>query len=441
MTECIEPQLAFSFYSHRRLRANFSGGQITSDAGLLALRQFDHGEGLTASLVLALTDPRCPAKVKHSLLALLRQRLYQIVAGYEDADDADRCRHDPTFQLLSDQPLGQALASQPTFSRWENTFSIRDLVRLNRLLLEWFVRGAGDQVRERGEIVLDIDSTPDPTHGQQELSFYNGAYGEPIYHPLLVFERHTGCLLAARLRPGQVASSVGSLAMVRRLVRFLRHHFPSVRIRLCADAAFPSPRLYRFCEQQGVGYAIGVPRNCATLRRVRRAEQKVERCWLRSRLPQSSYTSFRYRGYRWHRPRRVCAKLERNAVSRSLRFLVTNLPGRAQEVFAFYQGRGECENRIEEFKNGFAADRLSCHRFLANAFRLFLHSFAYNLVNLFRLQLPAALRCAQIETLRLRIFKVGARIRQTARRVWVHLATGWPFQTAFVEVCTALNSS
>lgn len=438
MTKCIEPQLGFSFYPHRSLTADFHGGQITSDAGLLALRQFDHQQRLTQTLARVLTDPRCPAKVRHSLLSLLRQRLYQIVAGYEDANDAQRLRHDPTFQLLSDQPLGEPLASQPTLSRWENTFSAREWVRLNRLLLEWFVRCAAGQVRARGEIVLDLDSTADPTHGQQEFSFYNGAYGEPVYHPLLVFERHTGCLLAVRLRPGQVASSLGSLALIRRLVGFLQRRFPGLRIRLCADAAFPSPKLYSFCEAHGVGYAIGVPRNVATLRRLGRTVQKVERRWLRTCLPQCRYSSFRYRGYRWRRQRRVCAKLERNAFSSGLRLLVTNLPGRAQQVFAFYQGRGECENRIQEFKNGFAADRLSCHRFLANAFRLFLHSLAYNLVNLFRLRLPAALRSAQISTLRTGLFKLGARVRSTARRVWVHLASGWPFQQPFAQVCASL---
>jgi len=440
MTECIESQIPFSFYSSRRLTADFEGGQITSDAGLLALRQFDHHRRLTASLVRALTDPRCSNKVGHPLASLLRQRLYQIVAGYEDANDADRLRHDPTFQLLADRSVGEPLASQPTLSRWENSFSARDWVRLNRLLLDWFFQLCSAPVRERGEIVLDLDSTADPTHGQQEFSFYNGAYGEPIYHPLLVFERHTGCLLAAHLRPGQVGSPTGCIAVLRRLLLRLVRRFPGLRIRVCADAAFPLPKLYRFLERHGIGYAIGMPRNTAIARRAQRTVEKAERRWLCSGQPPCRFSSFRYRGKRWHRQRRICYKVEHRADTSSIRFLATNLPGRAEEVFHFYQGRGECENRIEELKNGFAADRLSCHRFLANAFRLLLHGFAYNLVNLFRLRLPPALRSAQIETLRNRIFKLGARIRQTARRVWVHLASGWPWQSLFQQICRSLDS-
>ena len=441
MTECIESQLPFSFYSPRRLTADFSGGQMTSDAGLLALRQFDHPRRLTASLAQALTDERSANKVDHPLASLLRQRLYQIVAGYEDANDADRLRHDPTFQLLADRAVGEPLASQPTLSRWENAFSARDWVRLNRLLLEWFFQLCSQQVRQRGEIVLDLDSTADPTHGQQEFSFYNGAYGEPIYHPLLIFERQTGCLLAAHLRPGSASSPAGCIALLRRLILRLLRRFPGCRIRVCADAAFPLPKLYRFLERQGVGYAIGMPRNKAIYRRAQHTEQKAERRWLRSGQPQCCFSSFRYRAWRWHRQRRICYKVERSANNSSLRFLATNLPGRAEEVFHFYQGRGECENRIEELKNGFAADRLSCHRFLPNAFRLLLHGFAYNLVNLFRLRLPPALRSAQIETLRIRVFKLGARIRQTARRVWVHFASGWPFQSLFGQLCRSLDTS
>ena len=158
-------------------------------------------------------------------------------------------------------------------------------------------------------------------------------------------------------------------------------------------------------------------------------------------LPQRSFSSFRHRARSWPRQRRICYKAEHTAVGTNLRFVITNCPGRASQVFAFYNDRGECENRIEEFKNGFRADRLSCHRFLANAFRLLLHGFAYNLVNLFRLQLPQPWRSAQIETLRAQLFKIGARVRQTARCVRFHLASGWPFQNLFREVTLAVNTS
>ena len=167
----------------------------------------------------------------------------------------------------------------------------------------------------------------------------------------------------------------------------------------------------------------------------------MQRRYRRTQLPQRSFSSFRHRARSWPRQRRICYKAEHTAVGTNLRFVITNGPGRAAQVFAFYNDRGECENRIEEFKNGFRADRLSCHRFLANAFRLLLHGFAYNLVNLFRLQLPQPWRSAQIETLRAQLFKIGARVRQTARCVRFHLASGWPFQNLFRSVACAVNSS
>jgi hypothetical protein len=372
---------------------------------------------------------------------LFRQRIYQIVAGYEDANDADRLRHDPAFQILADQPLGDPLGSQPTLSRWENSPAARDLVRLNEALLDQFIRLCGKQVRKRGEILLDIDSTDDPTHGQQQLSFFNGAYDQHMYHPMLIFERHTGCLLSARLRPGNACSHARIVPMLLRLVPRLEAAFPGVPIKLRGDAGFALPLLYEFCEFFGIQYAIGIPANSVFQHRAEPLQKKLKRRYRRSQLPQRSFSSFRHRARSWSRQRRICYKAEHTAVGTNLRFLVTNCTGSASEAFAFYNDRGECENRIEELKNGFRADRLSCHRFLANAFRLLLHGIAYNLVNLFRLlQLPKPWRSTQIETLRSRLFKIGARIRETARCIRVHLATGWPWQTLFREVTLALNT-
>jgi hypothetical protein len=291
-------------------------------------------------------------------------------------------------------------------------------------------------------MVLDVDSTADPTHGQQEFSFYNGCYERPVYHPLLVFERGTGYLLAAHLRRGEVGSSRGVLAVLRRLVRFLRRHFPSVPIRLVGDAGFAIPTLYLFCEENGLEYTLGIGSNASFRPRGERLLKQVERLWLRRGRPQYRFGSFRHRGKRWRRyARRICLQAERDAGGSSVRYVITNRPGKPEKVFAFYHGRGECENRIEELKNGFAADRLSCHRFLANAFRLLLHTAAYNLVVLFRHRLPECLRRAQIETLRHQLFKLGALVTRSARRIFVHLASGWPYQTGFQKVLHALSSA
>jgi Transposase DDE domain group 1 len=198
---------------------------------------------------------------------------------------------------------------------------------------------------------------------------------------------------------------------------------------------------HEFCEFFGIQYVIGIPANVVFQRRAEPLQKKLKCRYRRGQLPQRSFSSFRHRAHSWVRQRRICYKAEHTAVGTNLRFLVTNCTDRASEVFSFYNDRGECENRIEEFKNGFHADRLSCHRFLANAFRLLLHGIAYNLVNSFRLlQLPQPWRSTQIETLRARLFKIGARIRQTARCIRVHLATGWPWQSLFRDVTLALDT-
>jgi hypothetical protein len=436
----VLPQLTFSFHRQQAIHADFSGGQITSDAGLLPLRAFDQRHQLSSEFAQLLSDPRQDDRVQHDSRTLLRQRLYQIVAGYEDANDANRLRHDPLLQLVADQDLGHALGSQPTLSRWENSPRARDLVRLNDALLEQFVRVCGESVRQRDEILLDLDSTDDPTYGQQQLSFFNGAYHQHMYHPMLIFERHTGSLLAARLRPGTASSHARIVPMLLRLIPRLQAAFPGVKIQLRGDAGFALPLLYEFCEFFELEYAFGIPANCVFQKRAEPRQKQLKRRYRRTQVPQRSFSSFRHRARSWSHQRRICFKAEHTATGTNLRFLITNLPGRASQIFAFYNDRGECENRIEEFKNGFRADRLSCHRFLANAFRLLLHAAAYNLVNFFRQQLPQPWRSAQIETLRAQLFKIGARVRQTARCIRIHLATGWPFQSLFHQVARAFHT-
>jgi hypothetical protein len=436
MTECIS-QTTFSFYSHRPVRVDFKGGQISSDAGLLILRAFDERHQLTADLSPSLDDPRDPARVDHTLPALLRQRLYALCAGYEDANDAQRLRHDPILQMVADKPLGEELASQPTLSRLENSRRGRDIARLARCGLEWFIRLAGEAVRRQGEILLDVDSTDAPAHGAQQLSLFNGHFRETVYHPLLVFERHTGCLLDGRLRRGNCVSYNRVLGRLRRLLRRLRRAFPDLPLRFRADAGLGWQPLFDLLEEEKVEYAIRLPRSKPLCRLAASAVQAAAEAFNEKNESQVRYTSFHYRVDSWTLSRRVLAQAEHHADRQTLYFMVTNRTEEAETVWEFYNGRGECENRIAEFKNGFHADRLSCHRFLANAFRLVLHGLAYNLVNLFRRQLPEPLRTLQIGSLRMRLFKVGARIVQTVRWVWVQMASAWPYQEAFRHAARA----
>ena len=299
------------------------------------------------------------------------------------------------------------------------------------MLCEQFIRLCGDQVRQRGEILLDLDSTDDPTHGQQQLSFFNGAYGQHMYHPMLIFERHTGCLLAARLRPGNASSHARIVPMLLRLVPRLQAAFPGVQIKLRGDAGFALPLLYQFCEFFALQYAFGIPANCVFKRRAEPRQKRLKRAIA---VPNSRSAASPASATAPAAGRASAASATRPSTPPPEPTCASSLPtapDAASQVFAFYNDRGECENRIEEFKNGFCADRLSCHRFLANAFRLLLHAAAYNLVNLFRLQLPQPWRSAQIETLRAQLFKIGARVRHTARCIRFHLASGWPFQNLF----------
>lgn len=436
MTDCFVPQLSFSFY-RKPICANFRGGEMSSDSGLLLLRRFDERHQLTRVLVQDVDDPRRAQDIDHSLLALLRQRLYAICAGYEDANDAQHLRHDPIFKLIAERGLEETLASQPTLSRLENAVTPRALAQLNHRLLDWFVRLCGQQVRERGEILLDVDSTADPTHGQQQLSLFNGHYGERVYHPLLIFERHSGCLLDVRLRRGNCVSYNRVVPRLRRLLHRLRAAFPGVRIRLRADAGFAFAPLYDLLEEHGVSYAIRVVKSDPLRRHAAALVAQAAADYQTSQQAQRQFTAFPYQMGTWPHSRRLVAKAEHDAQHCDLYFIVSNTDDSPQAVFEFYNGRGECENRIAELKNGFHADRLSCHRFLANAFRLLLHSLAYNLVNLFRHHLPARLRHTQIDSLRQRLFKVGARVLQTTRRIWVYLATGWPGQDDFCAAAAA----
>ena len=435
-TKCRRPN---RFRFQRKLTVDFNGGAISGDAGLIVLREFDARLGLTQGLKRIVSDGRDQRYVDHDLLALLRQRLYQIAAGYEDANDATFVRHDPTMQAVAGRP-GQALASQPTFSRLENAVDWDSIRLLESEGTEWFCRHG----KTKGEIILDMDSTEDRTHGQQAFSFFNAHYNSYMYHPLLVFEGTSGVLLSSRLRPGNAMGSRQALALLRPLVRRLRARFPKRSIALRADTAFSSPEVLDYAEYAGLEYAIGFGRNPRLLDRVMGHCQKAELLWecnadgKRVRL----YTSFSYRARSWSHARRVVAKIERTREGMNLRFLVTNRRGRAEAVFDWYEQRGQAENYIKELKNDLEADRLSCTEYRANAFRLQLHALAYNLFVLFRRHLLAGTELARatVATIRLRLLKIGARVKQSARRLWFHLAGGWPGRPLFMRILDRLDA-
>lgn len=427
MTHCSQ-QLTFGFYKDKQLVADFKGGQITSDAGLLAVRQLAEELGWLREAAGVLSDPRDPARTVHQVLEMLQQRVFGMIGGYEDCNDHDRLRSDAALKLVAGRgPEDDPLASQPTLSRFENWVRAREVAKLNRLLVGHYIGLFGRHTPR--EIVLDVDPTDDPCHGHQQLALFNGFYSQYMYFPLLVYERQSGLLLGARLRAGNAHSARGVRGFLKPIVERLRKAFPKAKIILRADAGFAVPGLYEFCERQRMGYLIGMPTNAAFDELTTWAVS-----WLSERLakdgkPHRWVGGFRHRAASWTRSRRILYKAEVNGEGTNRRFVVTNLPGHPRDLYPVYCDRGTSETFIEQLKNALKADRLSCHSFVANAFRLQMYALAYNQTRVFGgLLAGTALENASVETIRSRLLKLGARICQSVRRVWVHMASGFPLR-------------
>ncbi len=443
METLCHKQLRFESLFSKEVIADLEGGQITSDAGGLLLRELDQRYRIAEKAAACLHDPRDSGKVRHDLLTLIRQRLFAIALGYEDNNDAATLAKDPAFKIMAGKApeSGDHLASQPTLSRFENRATAKDLRRLCDRLLELYLK---THPGPRKVIVLDMDGTDDPTHGRQQLSFFHGYYEEHMYHPLLVFDGRDGFPLAAVLRPGNTHSSHGALAVLKRLIKKLKKAYPEALILFRADAGFAIPALYRYLEgQPELRYVIGFITNSRVLVKTAPLLLKAQRQYQETGEKQRLFTSFSYQAESWTKPRRIIAKVEYTHLGANQRFVITNLSRNPQFVYDdIYVLRGDVENRIKELKLDIKADRLSCHRFLANQFRLLLHTTAYCLFWLLRHHLQGTeLATAQVNTLRLKLLKIGARIRETSRRIWVHLASGYPYRDLLALVLQNLRAS
>lgn len=434
-------QKSLPYHPDRKITAAFDGGRIASDAGLLLFYALDKQQRYSEQFSGCIADGRDGRYVRHELLEMVRQRMHQILAGYEDCNDADTLRRDPVFKTVCDRlpESGPDLAAQPTLSRLENSVGRKDLMRLGQWLLGRYVKSL--KKRRPKKIVLDLDSTDDHTHGQQEFSFYHGYYRSHILHPLLVFDGETGDLLCAVLRPGNKGAAAHIVPVLRRIVAAIREAVPGVGIEVRADSGFATPKLYELCEEEGLSYEIGLGRNP---RLERAAEPLLERAGLafeETGLSQRVFDEFPYQADSWPHPRRVVAKVEVTEVGINRRFVVTNRTDlAAQPLYERYIGRGQTENFIKAFKLHLFMDRLSCHRFLANQFRLLLHGLAYQMMLRLRDYLAGTpWRNLEVETLRRRILKIGARVRETTRRIWVHFSSGFPERELFMRVWDRLH--
>ncbi len=426
------PSFVFGTPTGYSVTARFDAGRLTSDGGLPWLGQADRALGLCAALAACIPEWR-RGPVRHSLETLVRQRVFQIACGYADQDDADTLRSDPLLKLVCGRlPEGGAdLASQPTFSRLENAVDRRAIEALADALVTVYVHERGQPGPPR-RVRLDLDGTDDPAHGQQEGVAYHGYYRQHMYHPLLVFDADTGQVITAILRPGNVHGSAFVVLVLRRLLRRLRRAWPDVAVELRADSGFATPRLYAWCEAQRVTYTIGLIPNAvleAAAAPLLAAAQAESQAQDGAKVRWAGETT--YQAGSWTQARRVVYKAEILAKGPNTRFVVTTRTEPPLVVYDEYVDRGAAENWIKDLKHALQADRLSCHRFWANALRLLLHAAAYCLLDTLRRRLATVTGTRyQLDTLRLRLLKVAGWLSEQwdrwGPRLRLHLSSHHP---------------
>jgi len=442
----------FPSVGNKTVTARFDGGDITSNAGVLLLSAADEKIGLTSAIAAAIKDTRQASKVSHDLPTLIKERILAIACGYEDANDLDGLRSDPALKVgCGRAPRSEAdLASQPTISRLENSVDKKDLIRMAIRLAERVVAQLPANTKK---VVLDIDEMEDPCHGQQEFEIFNAHYDSHCYLPLLLFvtdETGRQRMMAVVLRSGK-SGCRGVRAVLKRAVRLLRARFPKIYIELRADGGYGNDQVLRCCDKLDIKHTLGLPGN-KRLHRLSIATQ-MDVC---IKYSQTKYQVDRpacrefgvidYRAASWDKSRKVIVKAEITEsafgdVKLNPRFVVTNCDFANPEAgYAHYCGRGDIENRIKEFNLALAGGRTSCHRFLANQFRVLMHAGACVLMGVIQEAAKATnLAKAQVGTLRLRLLKIGARIIETVRRVWIHMSSSCPGQEDWDKVYQVLT--
>lgn len=425
----------FEFFQKKKRRClsyDFKGGDLSSDGGVVLLREFDEKIGFSQGISDCITDTRNPDYITHTMCDLVRERLYMILQGYEDCNDATYLRSDPTFKAL----LGRTgddpdLASQPTLSRLENRIDRRDIKALITYQIETWL---ASYETAPDDIILDIDSTDDPTHGHQQLSMFHGYYDQYMYHPIIF-----GCnghVIFSYLRPGTRHASRGVIPLLRFLLKYIRNHFPNVVIKLRADSGFASPRFFDFLEDNKVHYAIALITNKRLIKKNKSLHQQAQDAFDETGKKQRLFQAFIHDVKTWSNSRRVIAKAEVMSQGSNNRFVVTTMTHDPQSIYDdFYTQRGAAENDIKELKHACYADRLSCHQFQANFLRLVFSTCAYQLMIYFkRLLLDTPFDTASIQTIRLQLFKVAVRVHCTVRRLWFNFSTSFAHRDLFILI-------
>jgi hypothetical protein len=437
----------------RPLTARFDLPNASSDGGAVLLKAADRRLDLIPRLAAALVDERQPGKVRHALVDLLGQRIYGLALGYEDANDAARLTDDPLHKLLLDRdPIsGGALASQPTLSRFENDATRGELLAMSDALFEAVLDRHRRRRRKVRRITIDLDVTDDPTHGTQQMTFFNGFYDTWCYLPMLAFltfdREREQYLCAAALRPGNAPTHAGALTLLTRIVDRLQQRFPRARLLIRLDAGFAEPELFEFLDQVGVDYVVAMAKNRVLVRKAE-LDLIVARVFSdHTGRTEHVYTDFAYAAGTWSRERRVVCKaevvrLEGREPRLNPRFVVTNLAGNARRIYErTYCRRGDAENRIKELFD-VAFDRTSCSRFNANQLRVLLAAAAYVLLQELRLAAHGtAWARAQVATLRLELLKIGVQVIASVRRLVLRLPAAFPYRDGWRAIALRSGAS
>jgi hypothetical protein len=465
-------QQTFGFFGLRPVVVEPVDTHLSTDAGLLPIRQFDELIGLSEQFAGALLDRRCGPALKHTYLEMTRSRVFGILAGYEDQNDHDALRSDAVFKLVSGRsPDDDDLASQPTLSRFENAITPKSLFRLQDVLLDQFVASFEEPPTC---LTFDIDTFDDPTHGDQQLTFFHGFYGQYQYQPRAITCAENDQVVMVALLFGTASPALAIGDDLKYLVTRLREVWPGLRILIRADSGFAAPAFYDACERLELEYTVGLKMNPVLKRNSEDLLDQAVRRFEETGESQRLFDAYWYRAGSWPAQRWIVQKVEANAQGTNRRAVLTNRPGATvlpEAAYDAYAERGESENRNKELKRGFGADRLSDHRFMANYFRLYLHCLAANLLVRIRQlaadppveeasELPTEALAGRkrkrwfnrrrqhdplgeghAETWRMRLIKVAAEIVVSSRRILVRLSGSWPFLMHYLAVSQAVNAA
>lgn len=439
MQDSITEKMRFVGIKSKKVEAEFNGGQIVSDAGILLLRQADRKLKLTEKLSRRIKDERHASYVQHGIGRILAQRIYAIACGYEDINDHKELRKDPIFKLSGNivKEDEKYLASPSTISRLENKVTRKDMIRISELLIDRFIASYDKKPKE---LILDFDATDDEVHGKQEKRFFHGYYDSYCYLPLYVFCGSK--LLVSYLRPSNIDAAKHAWAILKMLTNRLRSEWPKVKITIRADSGFCRHRMLSWCERHGIFYIIGIGKNNVLMREAKELIELSRSAYAITDEKVRIFGEIKYSAKTWEKERRVIVKAEQLSKGENIRFVVTNITDNTAEYLydEIYVKRGDMENRIKEQQLDLFADRTSCCKFLSNQFRLFLASFAYVLIDYIRTVGLSSTKYAnaQAGTIRLKFLKAGAIITENTRRIFINISETFVYKDIFCLIAKRL---